>query len=775
MVGIDDNERLQNYTRFFADQINEMVREYSKRIASPVRQLVSEGFAHYAVIHGVDESRGQLILKFGAKSMPRLNMQRSMVLIKRSARELWGEIPSEWSCSLREFLERLDAHSSLSSVLPIYKLSSTDKDHVYIGCGGVSNALYQNVKRLLGEGRTLRVMMYEAEPPTRYLANLAEYIKINSDDANLKAIPQISYDQWSPELLAYDPKNSKSIPDRLLKALECEGSIVLQGPPGTGKSFCAAHIIAEYLTNGKSVCVTAMANKALMELILQPPLAPYLRDKRLAKTLMTTDESAQAKGLQEADSDFVVAKGSALFATYYKLSEKFRSAYGQEKPLFDLIVVEEASQAYLTTLSACIRLGLRCLIVGDPMQLSPIIEHENKIEYKHWDVATQAEGLSSLVLGTPIKSFRITTTFRLTPASAALTGLFYGNTLRSVSPKMPDWSRFDQDYFPKGGGVVLEILSGGEDGVLSDSARRRIIDLSAKLSTAKKEASLAIVTPFSDSAKAIQRCFAKEEIGVDVSIETIDRVQGATVDYSIIYLPLRNVGFAFNPRRFNVATSRSRTTTLILCDYDPIAMGSVSGKVREFLMKVPRRVVPQKNDGLPAPVATSLPRTSSVMSDSLLPGMSEVQIQLEHVHEKLALWLDAHLTELYPNDVWKNAIAKNLSEMQYRNAVDNGVRSVKGLDFNGLISVFVGNFRELRSLTCIDQEMQTLAHHARDIRNAVAHHGTLENMKSDTIHYYLDTLRRFVFGLEAVRPVREAPARQPVVVKKTGGITIRIN
>ena len=44
-------------------------------------------------------------------------------------------------------------------------------------------------------------------------------------------------------------------------------------------------------------------------------------------------------------------------------------------------------------------------------------------------------------------------------------------------------------------------------------------------------------------------------INLHLTIETIDRVRGITVDYANLYFPLRNVGFASDERRFNVAVS----------------------------------------------------------------------------------------------------------------------------------------------------------------------------------------------------------------------------
>ena len=58
-----------------------------------------------------------------------------------------------------------------------------------------------------------------------------------------------------------------------------------------------------------------------------------------------------------------------------------------------------------------------------------------------------------------------------------------------------------------------------------------------------------------------------------------------TVDYAILYIPGRNPGFALNERRFNVATSRSRSTTLIISDIPLTNMHSISSKVSAFIKR----------------------------------------------------------------------------------------------------------------------------------------------------------------------------------------------
>ena len=69
--------------------------------------------------------------------------------------------------------------------------------------------------------------------------------------------------------------------------------------------------------------------------------------------------------------------------------------------------------------------------------------------------------------------------------------------------------------------------------------------------------SIAIISPFNDTVKQLQKKFLTDTTIDDFTIETIDRIQGMTVDYAILYVPGRNPGFALDERRFNVATSRS--------------------------------------------------------------------------------------------------------------------------------------------------------------------------------------------------------------------------
>lgn len=56
-----------------------------------------------------------------------------------------------------------------------------------------------------------------------------------------------------------------------------------------------------------------------------------------------------------------------------------------------------------------------------------------------------------------------------------------------------------------------------------------------------------------------------------------------TVDYTILYIPGWKPSFALDENRFNVATSRSRSTTLVLSDAPLENLHSASAKITHFL------------------------------------------------------------------------------------------------------------------------------------------------------------------------------------------------
>lgn len=568
--------KTDNHVRFFNDQITEIQKDYNKTKAAPMRQLFREECLTLAYIDSVNPSNGHITIKVKKGFSPRLKVMKNFTLLSMKAKELLGPI-NAWEMSFDEFNRTHDFHVGLSGIFPMYFLKRLDTEYDYIGCSSVSLQMFSRIETALGQGKSLTALLFDPFPPTEYFSNLAHFTKTHADNPLLSIEPKISYEDWCPEELAYDPDRPLGIVDRIYDTLLSESCCIMQGPPGTGKSFTISHVVARYMEQGKDVCVTTMANKGLIELAKQSPLKEFLDQRRVYKTRLGADEAKQVPGLQPADKTLVAPAGSLMLATNYILSGLFNPKRDPSlaRPSFDLIVIEEASQAFLSTIVAFKQLGKDCLIVGDPMQLPPIVVGSEKVEYKLWKVQQQCDGLTAFALGTDIKSFRITTTFRLTPRGASQTSLFYGRSFRSVQKDKVDFSKISSPYFPKEGGSIVTYSQSGTDGICSNSAlsiMHHVIDL---ISINYPDSEVAIITPFRDTVKTLQKEFYTDSQQLDITVETIDRIQGMTVDYSIVYFPMNNIGFALSGNRFNVATSRSKSTTLIISDLDFEALSSV--------------------------------------------------------------------------------------------------------------------------------------------------------------------------------------------------------
>lgn len=607
------NKKLENYKNFFADQVKEAIFEQQKVNKSAMWSLFKSGDLALAYIDSVQNETGYVIIKCPHGMTPRLKVQKCITVIKKCAFEQFGTHPIEWNCKWETFCADPNLHSSGSDFTPLFYLNRGESSYDYVACAGISSSLYDLFRKSSEVGKSLSLIIYNPFPPTDYYKNLSLFIDGNRDNNELLIEPTISYEDWHPEELAFDETNPNAISDTILSTLEKSNTCIVQGPPGTGKSYTIATIVAKYLSEGKCACVTTMANKGLIELIKQDPLKKFLSFGRISKTNLSVDERKQIIGLNPASANLQVSEGELLCATNYALS----SAFNPNKivlngiPKYDLIVVEEASQAFLTAIVAFKSLGEHCLIVGDPMQLPPIVKLNNPL-YNSWNVNSQIEGLKTFALGSKIKSYRIVTSFRLTNKSASLTKYFYDNRLVSIKSEYLDFTKINDPKFPTEGGVIYYCTGDLRNGFYSDSCNALLHKIISSLEKYYPNYKIALISPYRDSVREMQKFFSTPNINLDITIETIDRIQGMTVDYAVLYLPGRNPGFALEERRFNVATSRSRSTTLIISDMPIEDIHSVSPLVKQFI----NHCVILNPDGSVSDPNTCEPQTKSVSEES---------------------------------------------------------------------------------------------------------------------------------------------------------------
>lgn len=581
-----NNETINNYVRFFRDQKREVERAYSYILDSSVSMLLKDGALNVGTIVSASPKTGHITIKIRKGYAPRLKMMKSFTIVTKKAKDKFGQSALLWDITFRTFHDGVGLRMGESDIMPLYFRKSPDTQYDYIVCGAIDLEMFSFINECVNNrGNAITALLYDSYPPTEYFENLAYFTHAHQESKELLLRPQISYDEWEPEELAYTDEEPNIISETVAKTLNYEGCCILQGPPGTGKSYTIATIISSYLKKGLTVCVATMANTGLVELAKQSPLSKELADGKIYKTSLKADEAKSAIGLKAAKSDLVVPQGCLLCTSYYKLSSIVGVNSNEKSAFFDLMVIEEASQAFLSTIVAFKTLGRQCLIVGDPMQLPPIVQGlGQKPEYKLWNADIQCNGMSAYAMGTSIKSYRIVTTFRLTPNSAALTKLFYSNNFRSVKKKYIDFGGLSEKYFPRDGGVLYKFVSGFVDQNYNIRSLNFISELVQTIEKHRPESSMAIISPFRETVKKLQSELQTDNRKLkDFTIETIDRIQGMTVDYAILYLPAAGSSFALDERRFNVATSRSLSTTLIISDVELHRLAKFRGKIKNFI------------------------------------------------------------------------------------------------------------------------------------------------------------------------------------------------
>lgn len=395
-------------------------------------------------------------------------------------------------------------------------------------------------------------------PPFEYLYNLKKFSEsIGSVDEIWDKLLQFKLNVVSnrePNLLREDADIVSSI----MTDVEKGGLYALQGPPGTGKTYIVADLVSRLIGQKKSVLITALTNKALIEVCMKPFFDDIFKQELVSKTNLTLEEKRALPQIKVVRDEIKAENGALTLATYYQFSK----IWEKQTQSFDYVIVEEASQAFLTTIAAAMKIGKKVIVVGDPLQITPIIKNKNidkVINYK-----AIVNGMQTIC---SIKQFtfgRKVETRRLTKRSTEYTNLFYQNTIESksiysdISVDMPLFTYINDTIHPNGGPVLIKVpLQEGNDNTLAFIIK--LIDDLSSLRSAK----IAVLTPQVETLKVLQQTLKQNTKHSDYIIETVDRVQGLDVDYCIYYVPKISI-FSLNENRFNVATSRAKKCTFII-------------------------------------------------------------------------------------------------------------------------------------------------------------------------------------------------------------------
>lgn len=561
----------ENQIQFYSEELKELEFSVKKTFNATGLSLFQNGDIYVGQYKGLDEKRGNVFVdipKGEQYHAPRLDQKLTCFTLKPGL-----ERPSSWSnITYSDLLkDRNRTETKIIDYIPSKREGWITMLIREMDIEFIENLQYNQI---LAFGPTI--------PPFEYLQNLKDFSEnINIEDKSLwSKILSFQYslnNERQPRLITEEIDIPKSIIEEVNKS----NIYLFQGPPGTGKTHQIADVISRLVLENQSVLVTALTNKAAIEVCEKPFFNKLFEEQRVSKLPISIDERKKFPMLLNA-KNLVPAKGHLILTTYYQFSR----IWEDQTQTFDYVVVEEASQAYLTTIAAACKVGEKVIVVGDPKQIVPIVTNKNYKVFQNIDILIN--GMNTLSQIDQFSFSRKVETRRLTERSTEFTNSFYQNTIQSkslFSNISEDIKKFDflsKYTHPNGGPTLIFFPSNNGDDL--STMLLFLVNSINELSKLKGN-EIAVLTPYIETLTYLQQNLKSQTNFRNYLIESVDRVQGLDVDYCFYVIP-KSSSFSFNINRFNVATSRAKKSTYILAEQNFIQLVNLPSEVGYYLSKL---------------------------------------------------------------------------------------------------------------------------------------------------------------------------------------------
>lgn len=521
-----------------------------------------------------DLGSGQLMLRFKRdKGIPRKNEYFTAVILEKDLC-----LPKNWGDKTWGILRSQPVQ--FSEVRCVWHGKTDDKGFLLCGFSGISIEMSQYLIDNNLEGCV--IVLGPKEPPMEYYQNLITVVSNTSPNYPAKEI--LDFDkrhiEWNPEKI----NSNSSQADNIISSLNSNNELIFQGPPGTGKTYLMAEIVSRLIADNKSVLVTALTNRALIELAQKNSLKEYLIQKRVMKTNVSADELISCKNISPIESKQITCMpGYVTLSTFYNASGWAKDCY-EEQP-FDYVIMDEASQALFGMIAACKNLGKKIIWIGDQNQMQPIILLDEETLVRN-DYAMLANGFQTLCENFEYKSYILTQSHRLLPNAASLTSIFYHTPITSVADFEYQLDVKKLTFAPENGGCSL-IFKNMPIGEKADqTCCTYAIEILSEILNCHPKMEISVLSKFRTTVRMLQNCFISKFAGLNnVLIDTVERIQGMTCDICIYYIPNTMMSMSLEKSLFNVATSRAKQLTIIIADYS-IMNTMCDRTVATYLQKV---------------------------------------------------------------------------------------------------------------------------------------------------------------------------------------------
>lgn len=558
----------RKHWQFLEDELKAETEDFKKIYLATAISLLKISQEMY-VAQFISFKDGEMIMKFPiSRALPRKGDFLVCMVLPPELQDYrnWGD---------RSYRDLYKARYNSTECVCIWHSPANDPRYSLVGFSKVSVDFANYIKK------TPNIVLTFApqRPPINYVMNLQKVVE-DQCSKGVASILDANYQakDWEPIPIRQD-----DVSGFVYSQMALTETMILEGPPGTGKTYMIAELCAKLCAEGHSVLVTALTNRALMEIAEKPAVESLLEEHRIFKTNISMDEIRELSKLETLKS-IAPMPGCLVMSTFY-ITSGYAAELTIEQP-FDYVIMDEASQAIFPMFAASRKIGKRNLWVGDIHQLSPIvILNGNRITicgYKHL-----IEGLKLLADNSISPIYQLATAYRFGQRAANYTGVFYNDSLvAKESPKYNDLPSMFKILSKDGGPtlVLTDMPSGDCTPQFAIYIATFIVDNIVK---DNKDKEIAVLTCMKKTTRALQMAITqKVRTRKNLLVDTVARVQGLTTDITIFFVPDYSYIRTLEPHLFNVATSRAREHTIIIADKYVLDSTILDTKVRRFLERL---------------------------------------------------------------------------------------------------------------------------------------------------------------------------------------------
>lgn len=241
---------------------------------------------------------------------------------------------------------------------------------------------------------------------------------------------------------------------------------------------------------------------------------------------------------------------------------------GEPKPMFDMVIIDEASQCNTAVSLVPIIRGENLMLVGDPQQLNPVIlldELVNQKLRKRYNVADEYDYRKNSIYKTFLSCDAVSDEVLLHNHYRCHPKIIGFNNQKYYNSKLRIHSKSEEEH-PL---VYIDVKNGG--GEVKNTAPREVEEI-VQFAKLHKDKRIGVITPFVNQKKMIETALKKEELE-NVACGTVHSFQGDEKDVVLFSTALTDqtqMGtyewLKNNKELINVATSRAKEKLIVLSD-----------------------------------------------------------------------------------------------------------------------------------------------------------------------------------------------------------------